>query len=124
MYFQYLVCSEDRCYVQPEWEDKEQCSNEDAIDISAAYKALPVGVADRAAGSGGKKLIVIITPSPDNVFFKAEADAAKAEATSLGYDTLVLSYDDDVNKQNQEIDTAISRKAALLIPTLTAVLSK
>lgn len=66
-------------------------------------------------GSSGKKLIVIITPSPDNVFFKAEADAAKAEAVSLGYDTLVLSHDDDVNKQNQEIDTAISRKAAAII---------
>jgi erythritol transport system substrate-binding protein len=65
--------------------------------------------------SGGKKLIAIITPSPDNVFFKAEADAAKAQAESLGYTTLVLSHDDDVNKQNQEIDTAISRKAAAII---------
>ena len=31
-----------------------------------------------AAEAGG--LIAIITPSPDNPFFKAEADAAKAEA--------------------------------------------
>src|SRR5438067_233605 len=50
---------------------------------------------------GGKKLIAIITPSHDNVFFKAEADAAKAEAEAMGYTTLVLSHDDDVNKQNQ-----------------------
>jgi erythritol transport system substrate-binding protein len=65
--------------------------------------------------SSGKKLIVIITPSHDNVFFKAEADAANAEAQATGYKTLVLSHDDDVNKQNQEIDTAIARHAAAII---------
>jgi erythritol transport system substrate-binding protein len=61
------------------------------------------------------KLIVIITPSPDNVFFKAEQDAAAAQAKKLGYETLVLSHDDDPTKQSQEIDTAISRKAAAII---------
>jgi erythritol transport system substrate-binding protein len=66
-------------------------------------------------GSGGSKLMVIITPSPDNVFFKAEQDAAAAEAKKLGYQTLVLSHDDDPTKQSQEIDTAISRKAAAII---------
>src|SRR5690242_7093942 len=65
--------------------------------------------------SSGKKLIVIITPSHDNVFFKAEADAANSEAQALGYTTLVLSHDDDVNKQNQEVDTAIARHAAAII---------
>ncbi len=65
--------------------------------------------------SSSKKLIVIITPSPANVFFKAEADAANAEAKAVGYDTLVLSHDDDVNKQNQEIDTAIARHASAII---------
>ena len=67
------------------------------------------------AAAGGSKLIVIITPSPDDVFFKAEQDAAKAEAEKLGYQTLVLSHDDDPTKQSQEIDTAISRKAAAII---------
>ena len=68
-----------------------------------------------SGGSGGSKLMVIITPSPDNVFFKAEQDAAAAEAKKLGYQTLVLSHDDDPTKQSQEIDTAISRKAAAII---------
>jgi erythritol transport system substrate-binding protein len=68
-----------------------------------------------AGGSGGSKLIVIITPSPDNVFFKAEQDAASAQAKKLGYETLVLSHDDDPTKQSQEIDTAISRKAAAIV---------
>lgn len=61
------------------------------------------------------KLIVIITPSHDNPFFKSEADGAAAKAKELGYDTLVLSHDDDPNKQNELFDTAIARKAAAII---------
>jgi erythritol transport system substrate-binding protein len=68
-----------------------------------------------SSGAAASNLVVIITPSPDNVFFKAEQDAAKAEAEKLGYETLVLSHDDDPTKQSQEIDTAISRKAAAII---------
>jgi len=88
---------------------------------SAAGSAAPAGstaASGAAAGGGGgsgSKLIVIITPSPDNVFFKAEQDAAAAEAKKLGYTTLVLSHDDDPTKQSQQIDTAISRKAAAII---------
>jgi erythritol transport system substrate-binding protein len=60
-------------------------------------------------------LVVIITPSHDNPFFKSEADAADAEAKKLGYETLVLVHDDDAQKQSQLFDTAISRKAAAII---------
>lgn len=60
-------------------------------------------------------LIAIITPSHDNPFFKAEADGAMAKAKELGYTTLVASHDDDVNKQNQLIETAIARKAKAII---------
>ncbi|MGB9377437.1 MAG: D-ribose ABC transporter substrate-binding protein [Mycobacteriales bacterium] len=65
--------------------------------------------------NAASKLIVIITPSPDNVFFKAEQVAADAEAKKLGYKTLVLSHDDDPTKQSQAIDTAISRKASAIV---------
>ena len=61
------------------------------------------------------RLIAIITPSHDNPFFKAEADGAIAKAKELGYTTLVASHDDDVNKQNQLIETAIARKAKAII---------
>jgi len=60
-------------------------------------------------------LIVIITPSHDNPFFKAEADAAEARAKELGYDTLVLVHDDDAAKQDQLFDTAIAQGAAAII---------
>ncbi|MEV6636170.1 D-ribose ABC transporter substrate-binding protein [Actinoplanes sp. NPDC051470] len=68
-----------------------------------------------SAAPAASKLIVIITPSPDNVFFKAEQVAADAQAKKLGYETLVLSHDDDPTKQSQQFDTAISRKAAAII---------
>jgi erythritol transport system substrate-binding protein len=62
-----------------------------------------------------KKLIVIITPGHDNPFFKTEADVAQRTAEELGYDTLVLVHDDDANRQDELIDTAIARGAAAII---------
>src|ERR1044072_9079101 len=68
-----------------------------------------------SASAPKSNLIAIITPSPDNPFFKAEADAAKKKAESLGYQTSVDSHDDDPNKQSELTDSAISRKAAAII---------
>ncbi|MGV3575319.1 MAG: D-ribose ABC transporter substrate-binding protein [Devosia sp.] len=61
------------------------------------------------------KLVVIITPSHDNPFFAAEAAGAKAKAEELGYTTQVYSHDDDANKQNELIDSAIAAGAAAII---------
>jgi erythritol transport system substrate-binding protein len=61
------------------------------------------------------KLIVIITPSPSNPFFAAEANAAEARAKALGYEVKLYVHDDDANKQNQYIDIAIADKAAAII---------
>ncbi len=74
--------------------------------------------ASSGSGDSSKKssnYIAIITPSPDNPFFKAEGDAAKAKAEELGYTATVSSHDDDPNKQSELIDAAISRKAAAII---------
>lgn len=69
-----------------------------------------------AAGpASAANLIAIITPSHDNPFFKAEADTANARAKALGYDTIVLSHDDDANKQMNLVDTAIARGAKAII---------
>ena len=78
------------------------------------------GGGDSSGGGGGGEssaggLIAIITPSQENPFFKAEADAAKAEAEKLGYKTSVASHDDDPNKQSELIDAAISQKAAAIV---------
>jgi erythritol transport system substrate-binding protein len=62
-----------------------------------------------------KALIVIITPSHSNPYFKTVADAASAKATELGYDFIVIQHDDDVTKQSEAFDTAIARKAVAII---------
>ena len=64
---------------------------------------------------GDGELIVIITPSHDNPFFQAEADIAEARAQELGYETRVLTHDDDPNLQDQHFDIAISEGAAAII---------
>jgi erythritol transport system substrate-binding protein len=61
------------------------------------------------------RLIIIITPSHDNPFFKAESDAAEARAKTLGYETLVLTHNGDASVQDQLYDTAIARKAAAIV---------
>jgi erythritol transport system substrate-binding protein len=81
--------------------------------ISAAVAAALAAAA--SSGATAADLIAIITPPHDNPFFKAEADGAKAKAEELGYATLVLSHDDDANKQSQLIDTVIARGAKAMI---------
>ena len=65
--------------------------------------------------SSGPKRIAVITPSHDNPFFKAEAEAAAEQAKKLGYDVLVNSHDDDANKQDQLFDVAIARKVSAIV---------
>lgn len=88
-----------------------------ALSLAACSGAAPATSGSAAASSAqaASKLVVIITPSPDNVFFKAEQDAAASKAKELGYETLIISHDDDPTKQSQAFDTAISRKAAAII---------
>ncbi|WP_255949845.1 D-ribose ABC transporter substrate-binding protein [Streptomyces odontomachi] len=86
------------------------------LTLSACGSSDGSGSDAKSGGSSkGSNLIAIITPSPDNPFFKAEADAAKQKAKSMGYQTSVASHDDDPNKQSQLIDAAISRHAAAII---------
>jgi len=60
-------------------------------------------------------LIVVITPSHDNPFFKSEDEGAVAKAQELGYETLSLVHGDDVNKQDELFDTAIAKGAVAII---------
>jgi erythritol transport system substrate-binding protein len=69
-----------------------------------------------ASSSNAKsKLIVVITPSPSNVFFKFEQVYAAQEAQADGYQTLVLNNNDDPTTQYNEVGTAIARHAAAII---------
>jgi erythritol transport system substrate-binding protein len=60
-------------------------------------------------------LIVVLVPSQDNPFFKAEGDAAAARARALGYRVRVDAHDDDAYRQDNLIDAAIASNAAAII---------
>ena len=83
--------------------------------IALTVAAFPMVAQESDVPEGNGELIVIITPSHDNPFFKAEADAAQARAEELGYETLVLIHDDDAALQDQHFDTAIARGAAAIV---------
>jgi len=68
-----------------------------------------------AAQAADKGLIAIITPSHDNPFYGAEAEAAKAQAESMGYSAIELSHDDDPSKQYQLVESMIARGAKAII---------
>jgi erythritol transport system substrate-binding protein len=68
-----------------------------------------------ASDTSGPKRLAIITPSHDNPFFKAEAEAAADQARKLGYDVLVNAHDDDANRQDQLYDVAIARKVSAIV---------
>ncbi|MGA8041168.1 MAG: D-ribose ABC transporter substrate-binding protein [Terracidiphilus sp.] len=80
--------------------------------LGVACSALPIAChrADSA-----KPLIVVLVPSQDNPFFKAEADAAAARARALGYRVRVDAHDDDPYRQDNLIDAAIASNAAVMI---------
>ena len=84
------------------------------IVLLVAGVVFAAGTAEKAVAAPSN-LMVIITPSHDNPFFKTEADSAAAKARELGYQTKVYVHDDDANKQSQYIDLAISDKASALI---------
>lgn len=81
------------------------------------WVALSLALLCCACGSRqpSRKTIAIITPSHENPFFKAEAEAAAARAKELGYATLVYTHDDDAHKQDELIDSAIASGAAAII---------
>ena len=81
--------------------------------LATAFALGLVGAISGTASAADK--IAIITPSHDNPFFKAEADGAAAKAKALGYDTMVLVHDDDANKQNELIDSAIAAGVKAII---------
>jgi erythritol transport system substrate-binding protein len=62
-----------------------------------------------------KPLIVIITPSHSNPYFKTVADSASAKAAELGYEAMVLQHDDDPVLQQQHFETAIANHAVAII---------
>src|SRR5438067_436532 len=81
--------------------------------VAAAIAMQGAGACHRAQEA--KPLFVILVPSQDNPFFKAEADAAAARARALGYRVRIDAHDDDAYGQDNLIDAAIASNAAAII---------
>ena len=82
---------------------------------SLSFLLLAAFVAMSGLAVAGEKLIVVITPSHSNPFFKTEADVAVAKAKDLGYAVQSYSHDDDASTQSNYFDTAIANKAAAIV---------
>lgn len=82
--------------------------------ICALLLALVMVFGMTAAFAEGE-LIMVITPSHSNPYFKTVADAATAKAAELGYESKVIQHDDDVVKQQEAFETAIQLGAAAII---------
>ena len=67
-----------------------------------------------------KGLIMVITPSHANPYFKTVADVAVAKAEELGYEAQVIQHDDDVTKQQEAFETAIQLGAKATSATTPA----
>ena len=56
-----------------------------------------------------KGTIAILVNALDNPYYAAEAKGAEVRAKELGYDTIILSHNEDVNKQNELINLVIGK---------------
>jgi erythritol transport system substrate-binding protein len=86
-----------------------------SVWLAAIAMLAAAGCGTGKSASGPKKLIAIITPSHDNPFFKAEAEAAAGKARALGYDVTMNAHGDDAHKQDQLVDVAIANGAAAIV---------
>ena len=75
--------------------------------------AAPAG--GSTAGKASKGTIALSVLTISNPFFIEIADNMRAEAAKHGYDVLVVSGDNDVNKQQNQVKDFIVRKAAAIV---------
>ncbi|MDB5782611.1 D-ribose ABC transporter substrate-binding protein [Caballeronia mineralivorans] len=74
--------------------------------VAASFSLLVMPFGAQAASKG---TIAILVNALDNPYYAAEAKGAETEAKKLGYDTIVLSHGEDVNKQNELVNLVIGK---------------
>ena len=74
-----------------------------SLGVAAMVTAMPA-VAQQSKGT-----IAILVNALDNPYYAAEAKGAETRAKELGYDTITLSHNEDVNKQNELINLVIGK---------------
>jgi erythritol transport system substrate-binding protein len=79
------------------------------LAVAAAVAVSMTAVMPASAVAAGKGTIAILVNALDNPYYAAEAKGADTEAKKLGYDTIVLSHGEDVNKQNELVNLVIGK---------------
>ncbi|WP_244818441.1 D-ribose ABC transporter substrate-binding protein [Caballeronia sp. Lep1P3] len=79
------------------------------IAVAAAVAVSFAAGVPASANAAGKGTIAILVNALDNPYYAAEAKGAESEAKKLGYDTIVLSHGEDVNKQNELVNLVIGK---------------
>ncbi len=77
----------------------------------------PAADADSGEATQSKGTIGYTTMSLTNPFFKVIGDAMTEEAAKYGYDVMVVSGDDDVSKQFNQIDDFIVKRVSAIVLT-------
>jgi ribose transport system substrate-binding protein len=90
--------------------DNSQVSNGSGSDPATSGSAAPETGESRG-------LIGYTTMSLTNPFFKVIGDSMTEEAAKHGYEVIVVSGDDDVNKQSNQIDDFIVKGVAAIVLT-------
>lgn len=62
-----------------------------------------------AIAQQSKGTIAILVNALDNPYYAAEAKGAEIRAKELGYETITLSHNEDVNKQNELVNLVIGK---------------
>jgi ribose transport system substrate-binding protein len=70
---------------------------------------------DKTAAANAKGTIGVSLLTLQNPFFKVIGDHITAEAAKSGYDTLVVSADNDVARQSNQVKDFIVKKAAAIV---------
>ena len=83
--------------------------------LTALSAATLFALASFTASAADKGTIAIMVNALDNPYYAAEAAGADRQAKKLGYETIVLSHNEDVKKQNELFDNAIGQKVKGII---------
>ena len=94
------------------------CNSKSTTSADAAKEgSAETAPADSAASGSSKGTIGYTTMSLTNPFFKVIGDAMTEEAAKHGYDVVVVSGDDDVSKQFNQIDDFIVKRVSAIVIT-------
>ena len=85
------------------------------VFIAACNKPATPSTSDTSTPSAKKGTIGVTLLALQNPFFKVIGDSITAEAAKVGYDTIVLSADNDAARQSNQVKDFIVKKVSAIV---------